>query len=67
MLNLWPHMVEGEGTSIGYGGPVYECMKCRNRIPYAKLITYVSFRCPVCGFRIFRKVRSARVKHLKAR
>lgn len=50
-----------------YGGPVYECVRCINRISYAKLMNYISFRCPVCGYRIFRKVRSLNVKWLKAR
>jgi len=58
---------EREMSRIGYSGPVYECMRCGNRVPYARLMEYVSFRCPICGFRIFRKVRSPTVKHLKAR
>lgn len=48
-------------------GPIYECISCRSRIPYAKLLEYVSFRCPACGYRIFRKVRPPVVKRLKAR
>jgi len=48
-------------------GTVYECMSCKNRVSYAKLMTYISFRCPECGFKIFRKVRAKIVKHVKAR
>lgn len=47
-------------------GTVYECISCGNRVTYRKLMEYISFRCPVCGYRIFRKVRAKTVKHLKA-
>ncbi len=48
-------------------GTVYECISCKNRVSYAKLMTYIFFRCPVCGYKIFRKVRAPVIKHLKAR
>lgn len=47
--------------------PVYECLSCRNRVSYAKLMEYVSFRCPKCGYTILRKIRTPGVKRLKAR
>jgi len=53
--------------STGSTGPIYECVKCKRRISYVELMKYVSFRCPVCGYKIFRKVRAPVVKHLKAR
>jgi DNA-directed RNA polymerase subunit P len=48
-------------------GPVYECVKCARRVPYKDLQRYISFRCPYCGYRIFRKVRAPIVKRVKAR
>ncbi|MCD6479746.1 DNA-directed RNA polymerase subunit P [Candidatus Bathyarchaeota archaeon] len=48
-------------------GPVYECLRCGSRVAYSELERYVSFRCPQCGYRIFRKVRPPVVKRVKAR
>ncbi|RLI03604.1 DNA-directed RNA polymerase subunit P [Candidatus Bathyarchaeota archaeon] len=42
-------------------------MKCARRVPYKDLQRYISFRCPYCGYRIFRKVRAPIVKRVKAR
>ena len=49
------------------GGPVYECVKCGRRVDFRELERYISFRCPYCGYRIFRKVRAPIVKRIKAR
>ena len=49
------------------GGPVYECVKCGRRVEYRELERYISFRCPFCGYRIFRKVRAPVVKRIRAR
>ena len=48
-------------------GPVYECVRCGRQVPFAKLERYVSFRCPYCGYRVFRKIRAPIVKRVKAR
>ena len=48
-------------------GPSYECVRCGRRVEYQEIELYISFRCPYCGYRIFRKVRAPIVKHLKAR
>jgi DNA-directed RNA polymerase subunit P len=48
-------------------GPVYECVKCARWVPHKDLQRYISFRCPYCGYRIFRKVRAPIVKRVKAR
>ena len=48
-------------------GPVYECVQCGRRVGYTDLEKYISFRCPYCGYRIFRKVRAPIVKRVKAR
>jgi DNA-directed RNA polymerase subunit P len=53
--------------SINTDGPVYECVKCGRRVPHKDLQRYISFRCPYCGYRIFRKVRAPIVKRVKAR
>ena len=47
--------------------PVYECISCGRRVEYSELERYISFRCPYCGYRIFRKVRTPIVKRVKAR
>jgi len=51
----------------GETGPVYECLKCGGHFNLAELDKYISFRCPECGYRIFRKVRPPIVKKVKAR
>ncbi len=48
-------------------GPSYECVRCGRRVEFRELERYISFRCPFCGYRIFRKVRAPIVKHIKAR
>ena len=48
-------------------GTRYECVRCGRRVDFQELERYISFRCPYCGYRIFRKVRAPIVKHLKAR
>ncbi|MBN2334882.1 DNA-directed RNA polymerase subunit P [Candidatus Bathyarchaeota archaeon] len=55
----------GEGVTAE--GPVYECVRCGRRVPHSDLQKYISFRCPYCGYRIFRKVRAPIVKRVKAR
>ena len=54
-----------EPTSLG--GPVYRCVRCGRQVSYVDLERYVSFRCPFCGYRIFRKVRAPIVKRVKTR
>jgi len=51
----------------GGAGPIYECVRCGNRVYLSQLEKYVSFRCPECGYRIFKKVRPSIVKRVKAR
>jgi DNA-directed RNA polymerase subunit P len=53
--------------SLNQEGPVYECVRCGRRVPYDDLQRYISFRCPYCGYRIFKKVRAPVVKLVKAR
>ena len=53
--------------NMNRGGPVYECVRCGRRVPHSDLQRYISFRCPYCGYRIFRKVRAPVVKRVKAK
>lgn len=58
---------EKEETPTPHSGPVYECVRCGRRVGYTDLERYISFRCPYCGYRIFRKSRAPIVKRVKAR
>ena len=49
------------------GSPDYECVRCGRRVSFVEIERYISFRCPYCGYRIFRKVRAPIVKRVKAR
>jgi len=53
--------------NLNQEGPVYECVRCERRVSHSDLQRYISFRCPICGYRIFRKVRAQVVKRVKAR
>jgi DNA-directed RNA polymerase subunit RPC12/RpoP len=48
-------------------GPIYKCLRCEKEVYLTELERYVSFRCPECGYRVFKKVRPSIVKRLKAR
>jgi|GEM_PF-510417 len=61
---MW--MTEEKGEKGGTG-PIYECVRCGNRVHLSELEKYVSFRCPECGYRVFKKVRPSIVKRVKAR
>lgn len=56
-----------ETGSEASSSPIYECIGCGGRVQYSELERYISFRCPYCGYRIFRKVRTPIVKRIKAR
>lgn len=49
------------------GGPYYECINCGTKAEYRELEKYITFKCPQCGYRIFRKVRPPIIKRVKAR
>lgn len=48
-------------------GPLYVCVRCGREVYLSELERYVSFRCPECGYRIFKKARPSIVKRVKAR
>ncbi|RLI09510.1 DNA-directed RNA polymerase subunit P [Candidatus Bathyarchaeota archaeon] len=58
---------EKGGARESQGGPVYECVRCGRRVSFSELERYISFRCPYCGYRVFRKIRAPIVKRVKAR
>jgi DNA-directed RNA polymerase subunit P len=58
---------EEQINEVSREGPIYECVRCGRRVPHTDLQRYISFRCPYCGYRIFRKVRTPIVKRVKAR
>ena len=47
--------------------PRYKCVRCGEEVDLLQLEKYISFRCPQCGYRIFRKNRPSLVKRVKAR
>ncbi|MBS7644073.1 DNA-directed RNA polymerase subunit P [Candidatus Bathyarchaeota archaeon] len=48
-------------------GVVFECMSCRAHINAEQLTMTPEVKCPNCGYRILRKVRSPIVRRIKAR
>lgn len=55
-----------EGTTP-QSGPKYECVRCGRQVAFSELERYISFRCPYCGYRVFRKMRAPIVKRVKTR
>ena len=49
------------------GGILYECVNCGSKITAEQLSMTPEIKCPICGYRILRKVRPPIVKHVKAR
>jgi DNA-directed RNA polymerase subunit P len=71
-LLLMPRSIDmSSGRSGGEGGPAggpyYECINCGTKVEYRELERYITFKCPQCGYRIFRKVRPPIIKRVKAR
>jgi len=49
------------------GGIEYECISCASRITADQLAVTPEIKCPICGYRILKKVRPPIVRHIKAR
>ena len=47
-------------------GQLYECLKCGNVADGAEFELRQKIACPVCGYRVLRKVRNPVVRRLKA-
>ncbi len=58
-------MAEGKEERIG--GILYECVNCGSSITAEQLSMTPEIKCPICGYRILRKVRPPIVKHVRAR
>jgi DNA-directed RNA polymerase subunit P len=48
-----------------FQGSVYECVKCGTKTTQEELSNLPEVKC-ICGYRVFRKVRPAVVKQIKA-
>jgi len=48
-------------------GIQYECISCGTRVTADQLAVTPEIKCPICGYRILKKVRPPIVRHLKAR
>lgn len=49
------------------GGIEYECVSCGTQVTAEQLAVTPEIKCPICGYRILRKVRPPIVRHIKAR
>ena len=49
------------------GGIQYECVSCGTKVTAEQLAVTPEIKCPICGYRILKKVRPPIVRHLKAR
>ncbi|MCH8023042.1 MAG: RNA polymerase Rbp10 [Thaumarchaeota archaeon] len=57
---------EVEGTEKqSFGSVVYECIYCGTQTSSTELASLPEVKC-ICGYKVFRKVRSPVVKQLKA-
>ncbi len=55
-----------EGTEKqGFGSVMYECIYCGTQTSSTELASLPEVKC-ICGYKVFRKVRSPVVKQLKA-
>ncbi len=48
-------------------GIQYECVSCGTSVSAEQLEVTPEIKCPICGYRILRKVRPPVVRHVKAR
>jgi DNA-directed RNA polymerase subunit RPC12/RpoP len=48
-------------------GVVYQCLHCDAKVLAEQLLLTTEIKCPNCGYRVLRKVRSPVVKRIKAR
>ena len=46
---------------------VYECVQCESKITLEQLSIMIGTKCPSCGYRVLRKMRSPIVRKVKAR
>jgi len=53
-------------TSEKASGIEYECVSCGARVTAEQLAVTPEIKCPICGYRILKKVRPPIVRHVKA-
>ena len=58
-------MEENNKSSIV--GIVYECVDCKAHISAEQLSITPEIKCPMCGYRVLRKIRPPVVKHIKSK
>lgn len=46
---------------------LYQCVRCGNEITSDQFTIMLGIKCPNCGFRVLKKIRSPVVKKIKAR
>ncbi|MCW3975642.1 MAG: DNA-directed RNA polymerase subunit P [Candidatus Bathyarchaeota archaeon] len=48
-------------------GIEYECISCKEKVTAEQLAITPEIKCPICGYRVLKKVRPQIVKHIKSR
>lgn len=48
-------------------GVTYECINCKDRVSAEQLAITPEIKCPMCGYRVLKKVRPPIVKHVKSK
>jgi len=46
-------------------GIIYECISCGERVTAEQLAITPEIKCPMCGYRVLKKIRPPVVKHIK--
>ena len=57
----------GSGEDSTISGIAYECINCKARVSAEQLAITPEIKCPMCGYRVLKKVRPPIVKHVKSR
>jgi DNA-directed RNA polymerase subunit P len=64
---IFSFLKEGSIIMSSAFGVKYKCVKCGSEVSASQLELTPEVKCPVCGFRVLRKVRPPIVKKVKAR
>lgn len=52
---------------VAVSGIKYECINCGTQVSTEQLEVTPEIKCPMCGYRILKKIRPPIVRHVKAR
>jgi len=55
------------GTEEKVSGIIYECLSCSAKVTVEQLSVTPEIKCPICGYRVLKKVRPPIVRHVKAK